>query len=79
MPVPRTSRYTFAMHQHTLLIVALAGATSLFFTKLLRAQVWIDPTKDLIYLLLIQRSNLPNSDASDIRKAFQDAAAAALK
>jgi CubicO group peptidase (beta-lactamase class C family) len=42
-------------------------------------QVWIDPTKDLIYLLLIQRSNLPNSDASDIRKAFQDTVAAALK
>jgi CubicO group peptidase (beta-lactamase class C family) len=38
-------------------------------------QVWIDPTKDQIDLLMIQRSNLPNSDASDIRQAFQDAAA----
>lgn len=38
-------------------------------------QVWIDPLKMRIYLLLIQRSNLPNSDASDIRRDFQNAAA----
>lgn len=42
-------------------------------------QVWIDPKNDLIYLLLIQRSNFPNSDASDIRKGFQDVVAAAIR
>lgn len=38
-------------------------------------QVWIDPVKNRIYILLIQRADLPNSDASDFRKAFQTAAA----
>jgi len=28
---------------------------------------------------MVQRSNLPNSDASDVRRDFQKAAAAALK
>jgi len=41
-------------------------------------QAWIDPQKGLAYVLMVQRSNFPNSDASDARKAFQDAAAAAL-
>jgi hypothetical protein len=29
----------------------------------------------VIYLLMTQRANFPNSDASDVRKAFQEAAA----
>jgi len=37
-------------------------------------QVWIDPVKNRIYMLLIQRGDLPNSDASEFRTAFQDAA-----
>lgn len=41
-------------------------------------QIWLDPVQRRGYLLLIQRSNLPNADGSDIRKAFQDAAAATL-
>jgi CubicO group peptidase (beta-lactamase class C family) len=41
-------------------------------------QAWIDPQKGLAYVLMVQRSNFPNSDSSDARKAFQDAAAAAL-
>jgi CubicO group peptidase (beta-lactamase class C family) len=39
-------------------------------------QAWIDPLKQRIYLLLVQRANFPNSDASDVRQAFQQAAAA---
>jgi CubicO group peptidase (beta-lactamase class C family) len=42
-------------------------------------QVWIDPTKDLIYLLLVQRADFPNSDASDVRAAFQDIVAGAVR
>ncbi len=42
-------------------------------------QVWIDPVKKVAYVLMVQRSNFPNSDASDVRKAFQDAAAAGIK
>ncbi len=41
-------------------------------------QAWIDPVKGVAYVLMTQRSNFPNSDASDVRAAFQDAAVAAL-
>jgi CubicO group peptidase (beta-lactamase class C family) len=34
-------------------------------------QVWCDPDLKAIYLLLVQRSDLPNSDASDFRKTLQ--------
>jgi CubicO group peptidase (beta-lactamase class C family) len=42
-------------------------------------QAWIDPKKEVAYILMVQRSNFPNSDASDVRKAFQKAASEALK
>ena len=32
-------------------------------------QAWIDPQRGLAYVLMVQRSNFPNSDASDVRKA----------
>jgi CubicO group peptidase (beta-lactamase class C family) len=41
-------------------------------------QAWIDPVKGAAYILMVQRSNFPNSDASDVRGAFQQAAVAAL-
>jgi CubicO group peptidase (beta-lactamase class C family) len=41
-------------------------------------QAWIDPTKGVAYLLFVQRSNFPNSDASDVRRSFQKAASEAL-
>ena len=41
-------------------------------------QAWIDPVKGVAYVLMVQRSNFPNSDASDVRRAFQQAAADAL-
>ena len=31
----------------------------------------IDPMKGVAYVLMVQRSNSPNSDASDVRRAFQ--------
>lgn len=42
-------------------------------------QAWIDPVNGVAYLLFVQRSNFPNSDASDVRRAFQEAAATALQ
>ena len=39
-------------------------------------QAWIDPRKGIAYVLMTQRANFPNSDASDVRKAFQEAASA---
>ena len=41
-------------------------------------QAWIDPVKGVAYVLMVQRSNFPNSDASDVRGQFQQAAANAL-
>lgn len=41
-------------------------------------QAWIDPLKGVAYVLMVQRANFPNSDASDVRRAFQQAAASAL-
>jgi CubicO group peptidase (beta-lactamase class C family) len=38
-------------------------------------QAWIDPVKQRIYLLMVARSNFGNSDASDVRRVFQEAAA----
>jgi len=42
-------------------------------------QAWIDPKKDMVFLLMIQRAKLPNADASDVRRAFQEAAVSAIK
>lgn len=41
-------------------------------------QAWIDPVKGVAYVLMVQRANFPNSDASDVRRDFQQAAATAL-
>jgi CubicO group peptidase (beta-lactamase class C family) len=41
-------------------------------------QGWIDPHKDLFVILLIQRTGLPNSDASDLRRELQQLAVDAL-
>ncbi|MGC3959494.1 MAG: serine hydrolase domain-containing protein [Verrucomicrobiota bacterium] len=41
-------------------------------------QAWIDPAKGVAYVLMVQRANFPNSDASDVRHEFQKAAATAL-
>jgi arylformamidase len=41
-------------------------------------QAWIDPVAKRVYVLMVQRANFPNSDASEVRKAFQQAAATAL-
>jgi CubicO group peptidase (beta-lactamase class C family) len=38
-------------------------------------QAWVDPVKGVAYVLMVQRSNFPNSDASDVRKDFQAVAA----
>jgi CubicO group peptidase (beta-lactamase class C family) len=41
-------------------------------------QAWVDPVKGVGYVLMVQRANFPNSDASDVRRAFQQAAVDAL-
>jgi CubicO group peptidase (beta-lactamase class C family) len=41
-------------------------------------QAWMDPAHGVAYILMVQRANFPNSDASDLRRAFQQAATDAL-
>lgn len=41
-------------------------------------QAWIDPTRGLAIVLLIQRAGLPNSDQSEMRRETQKAAVAAF-
>jgi CubicO group peptidase (beta-lactamase class C family) len=40
-------------------------------------QAWVDPKLRRIYILMVQRTNFPNSDDSPVRLAFQKAAAPA--
>ena len=42
-------------------------------------QGWVDPRRELIVVLMIQRMGLLNSDASDLRKALQEHAAGAVR
>jgi CubicO group peptidase (beta-lactamase class C family) len=42
-------------------------------------QGWVDPKHETIFVLMIQRTEFGNSDASDIRKEFQQVAADALR
>jgi CubicO group peptidase (beta-lactamase class C family) len=41
-------------------------------------QAWIDPIRGAAYVLMVQRPDAGNADASEVRRAFQQAAADAL-
>lgn len=41
-------------------------------------QYWIDPGKKMYFILMIQRTGLPNADGSELRRALQSIAAAAV-
>jgi CubicO group peptidase (beta-lactamase class C family) len=41
-------------------------------------QGWVDPVQKNVFVLMLQRSNLPNADASNIRKEFQRLAVEAI-
>lgn len=42
-------------------------------------QSWADPEKRAVFVLMIQRADLPNADASDMRRVFQETAVAAIR
>jgi len=42
-------------------------------------QGWIDPKKEMIFILMVQRSGFPNGDASDLRRSLQTIAVASIK
>jgi len=37
-------------------------------------QAWMDPVRGIAFVLMVQRTDFPNSDASEVRRAFQQAA-----
>jgi CubicO group peptidase (beta-lactamase class C family) len=41
-------------------------------------QAWVDPLRGVAYVMMVQRTNFPNSDASDVRRIFQQAASDAM-
>ena len=41
-------------------------------------QVWCDPVKGTLFILMIQRQDIGNSDGSELRKKLQETAAKAL-
>ncbi|OAI53369.1 hypothetical protein AYO44_16015 [Planctomycetaceae bacterium SCGC AG-212-F19] len=41
-------------------------------------QAWIDPEVKRVYILMVQRANFPNADASEVRRGFQESAVKAL-
>lgn len=41
-------------------------------------QAWMDPVRGVAFILMVQRADFPNSDASDVRAAFQRAAVTCL-
>ena len=41
-------------------------------------QAWMDTVRGVAYILMVQRADFPNSDASGVRQAFQQAATDAL-
>jgi len=42
-------------------------------------QGWVDPKREMIFVLMIQRTGFGNGDASEIRKTFQQIAVGAVK
>ena len=42
-------------------------------------QVWMDPQRGVVFILMIQRTNFGNGDGSDVRDAFQEAAITAIQ
>jgi CubicO group peptidase (beta-lactamase class C family) len=42
-------------------------------------QAWMDPARGVAYILMVQRADFPNSDASEVRRDFQQAASDELR
>ena len=60
-------------------VTAMLSAGSFGHGGAYGTQGWVDAKKGMIYVLMIQRAKFGNSDASPVRQAFQEAAAAALE
>ena len=71
-------QFTQANAIATLVLLPVAILASLAGVRLVR-KVPAARFYTIIYVLMVQRSNFPNSDASEVRRAFQQAAADALE
>jgi CubicO group peptidase (beta-lactamase class C family) len=71
--------YGFAVVREPKGVTAVLAAGSYGHGGAFGTQGWIDPTNDVFVVLLIQRTGLPNADASPMRQALQELALAAVK
>ena len=59
-------------------VVFLAGQRGTGHGGAFGTQAWVDPKRDVFAVLLIQRTGLPNADASPMRKTLQELAVKAV-
>jgi len=59
-------------------VTAMLGAGTYGHGGAWGTQAWIDPVRGVAYILMLQRADIGNSDGSEFRRAFQQAAADAL-
>jgi CubicO group peptidase (beta-lactamase class C family) len=71
--------YGFAVVKHPQGITEMLSPGTFGHGGAFGTQAWLDPKKDVFYILLIQRAGLRNSDASEMRQAFQTLAAGAIE
>jgi CubicO group peptidase (beta-lactamase class C family) len=60
-------------------ITGMLGAGTFGHGGAYGTQAWIDPVAGRAYILMVQRANFPNSDASEVRRGFQEAAVEVFK
>jgi CubicO group peptidase (beta-lactamase class C family) len=71
--------YGFAVVKHPQGMTEMLSPGTFGHGGLYGTQGWLDPKKDVFYILLIQRAGLLNSDASEMRQTFQTLAAQAIE
>ncbi len=71
--------YGFAVVKEPKGVTAMLSPGSFGHGGAFATQSWADPKRDLFVILLIQRTDLPNGDASDMRRDLQLLAAEAIK
>jgi CubicO group peptidase (beta-lactamase class C family) len=71
--------YGWAVVREPVAVTATLSAGAYGHGGAFGTQAWVDPKQDVFVILLIQRTGLPNADASPMRQALQELAVAAVK
>lgn len=71
--------FGFAVVKEPLGVTAMLSPGTFGHGGAYATQSWADPKKDAILVLMIQRAGFPNGDNSPVRRAFQEAAVAAMR